>query len=152
MVGPVHSMKHTLNTHRHTHPHGQARIAYIHYTTCVIHVTTARTRSSKTVAQSNWLHRTCYLHRVTTLWRGIIFYALVRKTMHGVIVGKRVRTRRLSDRYRTRFRMSRIFWCDQWDYATALVGRVRTKSRDYTGCIYVVKHFNRNILTINNRK
>ena len=43
-----------------------------------------------------------YLHTSTTLWRGIVLYALVPKTMHGVIVGKRVRTRRLGDRYCTR--------------------------------------------------
>ena len=30
--------------------------------------------------------------------------------------------------------MSGMFWCDQQDYATVLERRVRTKSRDYTGC------------------
>ena len=53
-----------------------------------------------------------YLHMGTTLWRGIVLYALVPKTMHGVIVGKRVRTRRLSDRYCTRVWMSGMIWCD----------------------------------------
>ena len=54
-----------------------------------------------------------YLHRGTTLRWGIVLYALVRKTMHGVIVGKGVRTRRLSDRYCTCVWMSEMFWCDQ---------------------------------------
>ena len=31
------------------------------YSACVIHVTTVRTRSAKTVTQSNWLHRTSQL-------------------------------------------------------------------------------------------
>ena len=61
--------------------------------------------------------------------------------MHGVIVGKRVRTRRLSDRYCTRFWMSGMFWCDQQDYATVLERRVRTKSRDYTGCLHLWSKF-----------
>ena len=81
-------------------------------------------------------NRQTYLHRGTAPWRWTVLYALVRKTMHGVIVGKRVRTRRLSDRYCTRFWMSGMFWCDQQDYATVLERRVRTKSRDYTGCTY----------------
>ena len=46
-------------------------------------------------------NRLAYLHTGTALWRGIVLYALVPKTMHGIIVGKRVRTRRLSDRYCT---------------------------------------------------
>ena len=33
----------------------------IHLPACVIHVTTVRTRSAKTVTQSNWLHRTSQL-------------------------------------------------------------------------------------------
>ena len=78
-------------------------------------------------------NRQTFLHRGTAPWRWTVLYALVRKTMHGVIVGKRVRTRRLSDRYCTRFWMSGMFWCDQQDYATVLERRVRTKSRDYTG-------------------
>ena len=53
-----------------------------------------------------------YLYTGTTLWRGMILYALVPKTMHGVIVVKRVRTRRLSDRYCTRVWMSGMIWCD----------------------------------------
>ena len=47
-------------------------------------------------------NRLTYLLTGTTLWRRIVLYALVPKTMHGIIVGKRVRTRRLSDRYCTR--------------------------------------------------
>ena len=81
-------------------------------------------------------NRQTYLHRGTAPWRWTVLYALVRKTMHGVIVGKRVRTRRLSDRYYTRFWMSGMFWCNQQDYATVMETRVRTKSRDYTGCVY----------------
>ena len=81
-------------------------------------------------------NRQTYLHRGTAPWRWTVLYALVRKTMHGVIVGKRVRTRRLSDRYCTRFWMSGMFWCDQQDYATVLERRVRTKSRDYTGWLF----------------
>ena len=42
-----------------------------------------------------------YLHMGTTLWLGVVLYALVPETMHGIIVGKRVRTRQLSDRYCT---------------------------------------------------
>ena len=57
-------------------------------------------------------NRLTYLHTGTTLWRGIVLYALVPKTMHGIIVGKRVRTRRLSDSYCTRVWMSGIIWCD----------------------------------------
>ena len=33
-----------------------------------------------------------YLHMGTTLWLGVVLYALVPETMHGIIVGKRVRT------------------------------------------------------------
>ena len=54
-----------------------------------------------------------YLHMGTTLWLGVVLYALVPETMHGIIVGKRVRTRQLSDRYCTRVWMSGMFWCDQ---------------------------------------
>ena len=43
-----------------------------------------------------------YLHMGITLWLGVVLYALVPETMHGIIVGKRVRTRQLSDRYCTR--------------------------------------------------
>ena len=57
-------------------------------------------------------NRLTYLHTGTTLWRGIVLYALVLKTMHGIIVGKRVRTRRLSDRYCTRVWMNGMIWCD----------------------------------------
>ena len=53
-----------------------------------------------------------YLHTGTTLWRGKVLYALVPKTMHGIIVGKQVRTRRPSDRYCTRVWMSGMIWCD----------------------------------------
>ena len=58
-------------------------------------------------------NRETYLHTNTTLRREIVLYALVRKTMHVVIVGKLVRTRRISDRYCTRVWMSGMFWCDQ---------------------------------------
>ena len=54
-----------------------------------------------------------YLHMGTTLWLGVVLYALVPETMHGIIVGKRVRTRQLSDRYCTCVWMSGMFWCDQ---------------------------------------
>ena len=54
-----------------------------------------------------------YLHMGITLWLGVVLYALVPETMHGIIVGKRVRTRQLSDRYCTRVWMSGMFWCDQ---------------------------------------
>ena len=58
-------------------------------------------------------NRPTYLHTGTTLWRGIVSHALVGKTIHVVISGKRVRTRRHSDRYCTRVWMSGMFWCDQ---------------------------------------
>ena len=54
-----------------------------------------------------------YLHMGITLWLGVVLYALVPETMHGIIVGKRVRTRQISDRYCTRVWMSGMFWCDQ---------------------------------------
>ena len=53
-----------------------------------------------------------YLHLGTTLLRGIVVYALVRKAMHGIIVGKRVRTRRITDRYCTHVWMSGMLCCD----------------------------------------
>ena len=56
-------------------------------------------------------NRLTYFHMGTTLWRGIILYALIRETKHGIIVGKRVRARRLGDRYYTRVWVSGMFWC-----------------------------------------
>ena len=66
-------------------------------------------------------NRPSYLHMGTTLGLGKVLYALIRKTMHGVIVGKQVCTRPLSNHYCTRVWISLMFWCDQRDYPVSKV-------------------------------